>query len=80
MAQLIEYEPIYRARQSFEQGASSCDNHRRKRKAEHLSEHVDIDLIQPPPSPTSEQQIEHPREGIHDISNHLHTLWLLKGV
>lgn len=81
VAQLAEYEPIYRARQSLEQGSSSCENHRKKRKSEHLSEIVDVDLIQPPPSPISDNNNhDHIHEGIHDISKHLHRLWLLKSV
>jgi len=79
VAQLAEYEPIYRARQSLEQGGSSCENHRQKRKSEQLSEIVDVDLIQPPPSPSTDNyQSDCRPEEVHDISNHFHRLWLLK--
>lgn len=54
MAQLTEYEPIYKARQILEQGGSSSGSHRQKRKCEQLSEMVDIDLIQPPSSPATD--------------------------
>lgn len=78
VAQLVEYEPIYRARQSLEQGASS-GTHRQKRKSEQLSEIVDIDLIQPPPSPSTDNyQTDCRPEEVHDISNHFYRLWLLK--
>ncbi|KAL3266695.1 hypothetical protein HHI36_010857 [Cryptolaemus montrouzieri] len=50
VAQLTEYEPIYRARQTLERGETSCDNRKLKRKSEHLCD-TDHDLIQPPPSP-----------------------------
>ncbi|KAB0799395.1 hypothetical protein PPYR_07275 [Photinus pyralis] len=52
-AQLIEYEPIYKAKQIFERGESSSDHQRHKRKSEHLTEIVDVDLIQPPSSPVN---------------------------
>ncbi|KAK9703366.1 Dual specificity phosphatase, catalytic domain [Popillia japonica] len=79
VAQLVEYEPIYRARQTLEQGGSSCEPRRQKRKSDQLSELVDIDLIQPPPSPASENvNSDYRHEEVHDISNHLHRLWLLK--
>lgn len=79
VAQLVEYEPIYRARQTLEQGGSSCEPRRQKRKSDQLSELVDIDLIQPPPSPASESvNGDYRHEEVHDISNHLHRLWLLK--
>ncbi|KAF5282069.1 hypothetical protein FQA39_LY00593 [Lamprigera yunnana] len=52
-AQLIEYEPIYKAKQVLEHGESSQDNQRYKRKSEHLTEVVDVDLIQPPSSPVN---------------------------
>lgn len=79
VAQLAEYEPIYRARQTLEMGESSCETRRQKRKSEQLTEVVDIDLIQPPPSP-SENNNEENVHDVHDISNNLHRLWLLKGV
>ncbi|KAK9886952.1 hypothetical protein WA026_019209 [Henosepilachna vigintioctopunctata] len=50
IAQLKEYEPIYKARRTLERGQTSCDNRKLKRKAEYL-ESSDYDLIQPPPSP-----------------------------
>lgn len=78
VAQLAEYEPIYRARQSLEQGGSS-ENRRHKRKSEQLSEVVDVDLIQPPPSPSTDNcQMDCRPEEVHDISNNFHRLWLLK--
>lgn len=54
VAQLVEFEPIYRAQQTLQQGQSSTNNHlSKKRKAEQL----DIDFewlpIPPPPSPVS---------------------------
>ncbi|KAK4886712.1 hypothetical protein RN001_002983 [Aquatica leii] len=52
-AQLNEYEPIYKAKQILERGESSSDNQRYKRKSEHLTEVVDVDLIQPPSSPVN---------------------------
>lgn len=81
VAQLAEYEPIYRARQSLEQGSSSCESRRHKRKSEQLSEAVDFELIQPPPSPATDidnYQIDCKPEEVHDISNQFNTLWLLK--
>lgn len=81
VAQLAEYEPIYRARQSLEQGGSPSENHRKKRKSEQLAEIVDVDLIQPPPSPISDNNNhEYVAEGIHEISTHLHRLLFLKNV
>ncbi|KAF5288875.1 hypothetical protein FQA39_LY03754 [Lamprigera yunnana] len=52
-AQLIEYEPIYKTKQVLEHGESSQDNQRYKRKSEHLTEVIDVDLIQPPSSPVN---------------------------
>ncbi|XP_022918670.1 serine/threonine/tyrosine-interacting protein-like [Onthophagus taurus] len=79
ISQLEEYEPIYRARQSLEQGGTSCETRRHKRKCDELSELVDIDLIQPPPSPATELVgVDYRQEEVLDISNHLHRLWLLK--
>lgn len=87
VAQLAEYEPIYRARQTLEKGetSSSCDTRRQKRKSEQLTEVVDINLIQPPPSPSDninddEIELEEKLQDVHDISNNLHRLWLLKGL
>ncbi|XP_060531266.1 serine/threonine/tyrosine-interacting protein-like [Cylas formicarius] len=49
-AQLIEYEPIYKARQSLSAGEPSLSNViRQKRKSEHLGEPVECDLVPPPP-------------------------------
>lgn len=80
VAQLAEYEPIYRARQTLERGeTSSCETRRQKRKSEQLTEVVDIDLIQPPPSPSDNNNEENVHD-VHDISNNLHRLWMLKGV
>lgn len=80
VAQLAEYEPIYRARQTLEKGETSCEMRRQKRKSEQLSEAVDVDLIQPPPSPASDNTNHDHLHDVHDISNNLHQLWLLKGV
>lgn len=90
MAQLAEYEPIYKARQTLERGetSSSCDTRRRqKRKSEQLTETVDINLIQPPPSPSDYNNSSNDTKGeeertqeVQDISRNLHRLWLLKGV
>lgn len=54
LAQLIEYEPIYKAKQTLNKGESSHDNCRLKRKCEQLCESVEYDLVQPPPSPISD--------------------------
>lgn len=88
VAQLAEYEPIYRARQTLEKGetSSSCDMRRQKRKSEQLTEIVDINLIPPPPSPSDnsnendEVEFDEKPQDVHDISTNLHRLWLLKGV
>lgn len=80
VAQLVEYEPIYRARQTLERGETSCEMRRQKRKSEQLTEVVDIDLIQPPPSPSSDNIGHENLNDVHDISNNLHRLWLLKSV
>lgn len=75
-AQLIEYEPIYKARQTLERGETSNECRRLKRKSEQLSENtVDYDLIQPPPSPISDNN-NFDCEPNDDISNHLYKLWM----
>lgn len=105
LAQLAEYEPIYRARQTLELGEGSSSStgggrQRRKRKSEQLTETVEGDLIQPPSSPASptddrtdqpyygcdsdenmmrgQYQQQHLSKEVHEISNHLHRLWMLK--
>lgn len=77
--QLTEYEPIYRARQTLNNGEPSHDNCRQKRKSEQLSESVDYDLIQRPPSPmTDNNNDEDFYQCPTDFSNNLYNLWLLK--
>ncbi|KAJ8984498.1 hypothetical protein NQ317_014588 [Molorchus minor] len=56
-AQLAEYEPIYKARQTLANGESSSDR-RPKRKCEQLTETVDYNLIQRPPSPDLENNYQ----------------------
>ncbi|XP_076252814.1 serine/threonine/tyrosine-interacting protein-like [Rhynchophorus ferrugineus] len=86
-AQLSEYEPIYKARQTLNNGESSFSNRiRQKRKSEQLSEAVNdichYDLIQPPPSPIScdygslEDIMKNNSPTATDFSNHLYKLWL----
>ncbi|XP_044253844.1 serine/threonine/tyrosine-interacting protein-like [Tribolium madens] len=77
LAQLIEYEPIYKARQTLEKGETSNDNKRLKRKSEQLCESIDYDLIQPPPSPISDNN-NHVINCQPDFSNHLYKLWMMK--
>ncbi|KAJ8927968.1 hypothetical protein NQ314_019493 [Rhamnusium bicolor] len=76
-AQLIEYEPIYKARQTLANGESSCDS-RQKRKCEQLTETVDYNLIQRPPSPDLDNNNQENSQSATEFSNHLHRLWLLK--
>ncbi|VEN48601.1 unnamed protein product [Callosobruchus maculatus] len=73
-AQLIEYEPIYKARQIMANGESSSDC-RQKRKYEQLTETVDYNLIQRPPSPDLENN-NHSYAIGNELSTHL--LRLLK--
>lgn len=54
VAQLVEFEPIYRAQQTLQQGQSSTNNHlTKKRKAEQLDVDFEMLPIPPPPSPVS---------------------------
>lgn len=72
-AQLIEYEPIYKARQVLANGETSSDC-RQKRKSEQLTETVDYNLIQRPPSPDLENNNQmSPNEAL-ELSNQLYRL------
>lgn len=54
VAQLLEFEPIYRAQQTLQQGQSSSNNNiTKKRKAEQLDVEFEMLPIPPPPSPVS---------------------------
>ncbi|XP_023022259.1 serine/threonine/tyrosine-interacting protein [Leptinotarsa decemlineata] len=72
-AQLIEYEPIYKARQTMATGGSSTDN-RQKRKCEQLTETVDYNLIQRPPSPDMENNNDINVYSCKEFSDHLFRL------
>ncbi|XP_056641618.1 serine/threonine/tyrosine-interacting protein-like [Diorhabda sublineata] len=72
-AQLIEYEPIYKARQILANGETSQDC-RSKRKCEQLTETVDYNLIQRPPSPVSDNHAEISVKVYEDFSDHLYRL------
>ncbi|XP_072386144.1 serine/threonine/tyrosine-interacting protein-like [Diabrotica undecimpunctata] len=72
-AQLIEYEPIYKARQILANGEASQDC-RSKRKCEQLTETVDYNLIQRPPTPDSDNNSEISVRVYEDISDHLYRL------
>ncbi|CAH0561249.1 unnamed protein product [Brassicogethes aeneus] len=77
VAQLTEYEPIYKARQSLNQGEPSSENRRQKRKCEQLTENFEYDLIQPPPSPNNlENNNDDQCQNIEDFSNSLYKLLL----
>ncbi|CAH1106318.1 unnamed protein product [Psylliodes chrysocephalus] len=72
-AQLIEYEPIYKARQIMANGETSCDS-RSKRKCEQLTETVDYNVIQRPPTPNMDSTSEISVKACEDFSDHLYRL------
>lgn len=72
-AQLIEYEPIYKARQILANGQSSGDT-RQKRKCEQLTETVDYNLIQRPPSPDLDNNNYENIRPCIEFSDHLYRL------
>ncbi|CAH1159919.1 unnamed protein product [Phaedon cochleariae] len=72
-AQLVEYEPIYKARQTLSNGETSNDS-RQKRKCEQLTETVDYNLIQRPPSPDIANNNHIDVYSCKDFSDHLHRL------
>lgn len=76
IAQLTEYEPIYKARQSLENGETSSENRRQKRKSDHLCESFQYDLIQPPPSPISLNNNEDNYISNLELSNRVYRLLL----
>lgn len=79
-AQLREYEPIYKARQTLERGGTSNECRKYKRKCEQLSENGntnEYELIQPPPSPISDNN-NFDNKPCNDISNDLYKLWMMK--
>lgn len=72
-AQLKEYEPIYKARQILANGEPSGDT-RQKRKCEQLTETVDYNLIQRPPSPDLENNNYEVMRNSVEFSDHLYRL------
>ncbi|CAG9856865.1 unnamed protein product [Phyllotreta striolata] len=72
-AQLVEYEPIYKARQILANGETSCDS-RSKRKCEQLTETVDYNVIQRPPTPDTDIASETGVRTCEDFSDHLYRL------
>lgn len=86
-AQLSEYEPIYKARQTLNNGESSFSSKiRQKRKSEQLSESINdslnYELIQPPPSPIAcdyndlESIMKNNSPTVSDFEKNLYKLWL----
>ncbi|CAG9762255.1 unnamed protein product [Ceutorhynchus assimilis] len=74
-AQLLEYEPIYKARQNLAHGGSSSCKNRPKRKMEQLSEDVcDYDLVQRPPTPTPGAEGKSTNSTPMEFSDHLYRL------
>lgn len=79
VAQLTEYEPIYRARQSLNGGEpSSCDSRCQKRKRDTLHESVEYNLVQPPPSPSADHDYDDDERSatLLDFSDNLYKLLL----
>lgn len=68
-AQLVEFEPIYRAQQTLQHGQSSNLNNSKKRKVDHLEQETESESelftpFPPPPSPVSTCEVDN----IMDVS------------